>query len=132
MKQPTLETMNSTINTLGIFWGKSLVRLDQWQITIEQIDQWVLLHDKFGLMSENVYFLYSNDPHKSPYCLRKLWGPTKRIQEHLQNNLDGWEAYVVNMDEGPLQGELKSFSWSWNQNVKMDWHSSLIVNFARV
>ncbi len=130
--QPIPNPNNISLNFQGIFWGKSLQNLGQWQYTVDEIDRWILLQDKIGIISDEVYFLFIDRPFKYTVCLRRLWGPTNRIKELLQNNVDGWEAYVVNMDEGQIQGELKSFPWMWSKSIELRWHNSSLLKFAKL
>lgn len=125
----------------GVFWGKSFTFPKHandlglcWQKAILDIDRWVANEAEIGLIGNDVFFLSfgSNNSNEFHGCFRRLYGPQNRFINLLQNNLDGWEAYVVNMDSGTLDGQLGSFSWIWSKTVQLDWKKSNILRFTKL
>ena len=136
---PMLNSHTQVIN--GVFLGRSFSstfmntdkKIVNWQKIILEIDQWVANEQNIGLMAKDVFFLsIGNNSKEFHGCYRQLYGPKNRFSDHVQNNLDGWEAYVVNMDKGTLQGHLRSFSWIWSENVLVDCKESNILRFTKL
>jgi len=116
----------------GVFWGKALGNTSSWQSVVLEIDQWVLAQEDIGIFEDQLYLLEFSKPISKTLCLRRLWGPLKRFEEQIQNNVDGWEAYVVKMDGDLIEGKLQYCRWRWSNESQLDWVGPFKQTFKKL
>jgi hypothetical protein len=116
----------------GVFWGKSFDKALSWQSIVFEIDQWVLSQQDIGIFEDQIYLLEFEKPVSKTLCLRRLWGPLKRFEEQIQNNVDGWEAYVVKMDRDFLEGKLQYCHWQWTKEPQLSWEGPFSQTFKKL